>query len=141
MKFLLLAFLLAAAVPVSAQAKTSAGADTQGVYELSAVTVKPRPLNVAELQATLEATYPAPLRAVMAGGVVEVRFRVDSRGMPHDPAIIRTTHDLFNEPTLNAVRILRFAPAEVDDKPVAVWVVLPIHWSVAPPDPIPLPSR
>ena len=131
MRLLLLALLLmGVAVPASAQKDKLPDPDSMGVYELRAVTAMPRPINVAELQEALESSYPAALRDAMVGGEVEVRFRVDAQGLPHDLAITRTTHNLFDEPTLNAVRKLRFAPAEVNGKPVQVWVVLPIQWTV-----------
>lgn len=134
MRLLLLALLLmGAAVPASAQKDKARdrGADSEGVYELRAVTVLPRPTNLDELRVALQANYPPALRAASVGAVVEVRFRVDVRGVPRDLTVTRSTHPEFDVPTLESVRVLRFAPAEVDGKPVPVWVVLPIQWSVA----------
>jgi hypothetical protein len=45
---------------------------------------------------------------------------------------MHTTHAEFNAPTLAAVGKLRFTQAQVDGRPVQVWVILPIQWEVAP---------
>lgn len=125
--------LLLAAAPAAAQKTRSPAADSSHTYELREVTVVPRPVNVADLRRALQETYPAQLRDSVVDGQVDVRFRVDAQGMPQDLTITRSTHAPFDAPTLEAVRKLRFSPAEVDGKPVAVWVVLPIQWSVSDP--------
>jgi TonB family protein len=122
--------LLLTAAPAAAQKGRSLEADTTGVYELRAVTAAPRPLNVADLQAALLNTYPQELRDAGVNGEVQVRFRVDARGMPHNLVVTQSSNPQFDAPTLEAVRKLRFTPAEVNGKPVQVWVVLPIQWVV-----------
>lgn len=124
--------LLAAATPAAAQKTRSFDADSSKVYELREVTTGPRPLNIGELREALEAGYPPHLRAAAVSGSVEVRLRVDTRGVPHDLRVTRSTDAAFDEPTLQALRTLRFSPARLGEKPVTVWVVLPIQWTVAP---------
>jgi len=132
--FAALALLLAAA-PAAAQKadaqKAGAKPDSTGTYELSAVTAGPRPLNLQDLLLALEATYPPELRAARVGGEVLVRFRLDTKGFPHELKVMRSTESQFDAPTLEAVRKLRFSPAELEGRPVQVWVVLPIQWSVS----------
>lgn len=125
--------LLLAAVPAAAQKKhASADSAPDATYELREVTEVPRPLNVEDLRRALEAGYPPTLRVMGVGGRVEVRFRLDARGVPHDLAVTRSTDARFDTPTMEAVRKLRFRPAMLDGKPVAVWVALPVEWSVSP---------
>lgn len=133
MKTLLLALvLLAAATPAAAQKNRSA-ADSTGTYQLRDVTQIPTVLNVDDLRQALNAGYPPALRESRTGGQVDVRFRVDARGVPDaEMFITRSTNPAFDAPTLEALRKLRFSPAKVDDKPVAVWVLLPIEWTASP---------
>jgi TonB family protein len=120
-----LALALLSALPAGAQP------DDEAAYELSAVTVPPRPLNVAELQAELERLYPPVLRDAGVGGLVQVRFRVNTDGTVSNLEITSSTNHMFDEPSLAAVSRLRFSPAEVDGRPVPVWAELPIQWQTA----------
>jgi TonB family protein len=104
-----------------------------GTYELSAVEEQPRPTNVQELQRQLERNYPPLLRDAGVTGTVQVRFRVLENGTVDVPSIQVTssTHDQFNDPTIRSVQRLRFRPAKVNNRPVKVWVELPIQWQMA----------
>lgn len=105
----------------------------QGTYELSAVEEQPRPSNVQELQRQLERNYPPLLRDAGVTGTVQVRFRVMENGQVDAESITVTssTHEQFNDPTIRSVQRLRFRPARVNNRPVKVWVELPIQWTIA----------
>lgn len=120
---LLAAALFLAAAPAAAQPDTT-------VYQLSDVTTPPRASNVAELGAALETLYPQHLRAASTGGVVTVRMVVGRDGRIIDARPTHATDTAFVAPTLEAVKLLRFVPAEVGGRPVAVWMDLPIEWTV-----------
>jgi TonB family protein len=120
-----LALALLSAFPAAAQP------DDEAAYEMSEVTVHPRPLNVAELQTELERLYPPALRDAGVSGSVQVRFRVNTDGTASSPEITSSTDPRFDAPTLAAVSRLRFSPAEMDGRPVPVWAELPINWQVA----------
>ncbi|HEY0021356.1 MAG TPA: energy transducer TonB [Longimicrobium sp.] len=120
-----LVLALLSALPAAAQS------DDEAAYELSAVTVRPRPLNVAELQTELERLYPPALRDAGVTGSVQVRFRVNTDGTVSSLEITSSTDRRFDAPTLAAVSLLRFSPAEVDGRPVPVWAELPIQWQIA----------
>ena len=64
---------------------------------------------------------------------MQVRFRVLENGTVDVPSIQVTssTHDQFNDPTIRSVQRLRFRPAKVNNRPVKVWVELPIQWQMA----------
>lgn len=130
--FLFALALLLAAFPAAAQKSPGVRPDSSGVYELRDVQVLPRPINTARLQAALASTYPASLSDAPVSGTVEVRMRVDEKGVPRDLKVMQSTHADFDAPTLAAVANLRFVPAQVDGRPVQVWVILPIQWEVAP---------
>ena len=105
----------------------------EGTYELSAVEELPRPTNTADLSRQLARNYPPLLRDAGVTGTVQVRMRVleDGRVDGESIQITSSTHEQFDEPTMRAVRVLRFRPAKVNGRPVKVWVDLPIQWTVA----------
>lgn len=104
--------------------------DGVGGWELSDVDVVPRPRNIAVLQQALAEYYPRELRDAGVEGTVQVRFRVDTQGMPRDFIVTTTTEPGFNAATLRAASQLRFTPGQKDGRPVDVWVELPIAWSM-----------
>jgi TonB family protein len=105
----------------------------EGTYELSAVEELPRPTNSSDFQRQLARNYPPLLRDAGVTGTVQVRFRVLENGQVDAESIQITssTHEQFNDPTMRAVRALRFRPAKVNGRPVKVWVEQPIQWTVA----------
>ena len=106
-------------------------ADSVRVYELSDVDVQPRPRNVHTLQDELERRYPPDLRDAETQGTVQVRFRIDRQGNTHDFIVRHSTEPRLNEPTIEALRLLRFTPARENGEAVHVWVELPIQWQVS----------
>ena len=104
----------------------------EGTYELSAVEEQPRPTNLADLRRQLERNYPPLLRDARVVGTVQVRMRVTAEGTVDASSITVTSssHEQFNDPTIRSVQRLRFRPAKVNGRAVAVWVELPIQWTV-----------
>lgn len=120
----------AAAAPAAAApaAPRPPVADSTGSYELSGVEEMPRAINIATLQRELMRLYPEHLRNTGWSGQVHVRFRVSATGEISDPIVVRSSNADFDEASVRAVRHLRFHPARLDGRPVAVWVELPIQW-------------
>jgi TonB family protein len=131
-------FLIAAAAPAAAQQSTQA--DTARVYELTDVQMRPAALNSGELLAALNATYPPHLRAAGTPGTVQVQLVIGADGVPRDVTVLSATDTTFSAPTVAALALLRFSPAHVGDKPVAVRAVFPVNWTVAPDSPPPPPA-
>lgn len=115
--------------PVEERTASAPQPDTTGAYELRDVAEPPRPINLGTLQAELMRLYPEHLRNTGWRGQVQVRFRVDTQGAISRPVVVQSSNEAFNEPSIRAVRHLRFHPARVGGRPVAVWVELPIEWS------------
>jgi protein TonB len=63
-------------------------------------------------------------------GLVTVGFTVDLKGSVQDAAVVKTTHEILNEPALNALKKWRFKPAQKEGQPVAMHVVMPIKFDI-----------
>jgi TonB family protein len=133
MRALPLLVLLLAAAPAAAQQPAP---DSAPVYDLSAVEVLPRPQNVAEFTAALHQAYPAHLRQAGVGGTVHVAFVVGADGQPVDVRVVSTSDSAFSAPSTQAISLLRFSPAQVRGRPVAVRVEQPITWRTEAPPPV-----
>lgn len=125
MQRLAILFVLAAAVPAAAQQPS---ADSARVYELSEVEVLPRPRNAADFAAALREAYPPHLRTAGVGGTVQVGFVVGPDGVPADVRVLATPDSGFNAPTVRAVSLLRFTPAQAGGRAVAARVEQPVTW-------------
>ncbi len=123
------AVLCCAATPAAAQDGTAGG-----VYELAQVETMPRPTNVADMRAALDAGYPAELRASRRQGTVVVSMVVSPEGETREVGVVSSSEPGYDSATVAAVRLLRFTPAAVAGKPVAVRLELPIQWQPAPED-------
>ena len=80
-----------------------------------------------------EPGVPVPVNVVsptvgseFSGGSVQLEFVVDAQGKPTDFSIKSTTDEVLAKVVVNAVKQWRFLPAEVNGKPVATKVALPV---------------
>lgn len=99
-------------------------------YEVQDVDVQPRPTNARVLANAIARSYPLHLRNNGVTGRVIVRFRVDTRGVPREVYVVRSSHVELERPAMDAVRLLRFRPGMRGGQPVHVWITQPIEWTV-----------
>lgn len=101
--------------------------DTVG-YELRDVVEHPELINRREVSRLLHDNYPAELRSRGEPGVVTIRMLIKRDGMVDSARVtmVHASNTAFVEPAANVARGMRFKPATVDSRPVAVWVILPI---------------
>lgn len=123
--FLILA-VAAAAAPAAAQQ-----GDSARVYELREVDVLPRVENREDFARALARSYPPHLREAAAGGVVNLSFVIGADGTARDVRVLDASDTAFAAPSVQAVSVLRFSPAQVQGRPVAVRLEQPITWQVA----------
>ncbi len=73
-----------------------------------------------------------PPLAVKAGieGTVWVKVLVDKEGHPTETQLIKSTHEIFEEPALAAAQKFLFTPAYMTGGPVSVWVSLPFRFTL-----------
>jgi protein TonB len=80
-----------------------------------------------------EPGVPVPLAVVSPmvgaefnGGFVQLEFLVDAKGNPAEFSVKSATDDTLAKVVVEAVKQWRFLPAEIDGKPVAAKVALPV---------------
>ena len=91
----------------------------------------PRILNGAEVAALLVKSYPRTLREAGIQGKVVLWIYVDAEGRPGDCLV----HSSSGYPGLDraaeeVAAHMRFEPARLRDKPVAVWIAQPFEFSL-----------
>ncbi len=110
--------------------------DEEANPELSAApvftpyTVQPDLKNRAEVARALEENYPPLLRDAGIGGTVQVWFFVDEEGVVQRLQIDEPSgHKALDDAALRVGSALQFTPALNRDKPVPVWISLPVTFS------------
>jgi TonB family protein len=58
-----------------------------------------------------------------------VRFQITEEGTVSGVTVVRASDPAFTQPSIQLASEMRFVPAEVEGRPVAVWVDSPIAWS------------
>ncbi len=101
-----------------------AGAMQDLIYELSQLTVAPRPIAQPAPQ------YPPELQRQRVSGEVRLSFVVRPTGVTDQIRVIRSSNPAFEEPTIRAVRRWRFEPGEKDGEKVSARVNITIPFNV-----------
>jgi protein TonB len=127
-----LAFAAAAASsPARAQdpaVAATVAAQTAEAYELRDVVEQPELLNRREVARLVRDNYPREMRRRRETGTVTLRFLIRADGTVDSARVtmLNATNTEFAEPAAAVARQMRFKPATVDGRPVAVWVMLPV---------------
>ena len=94
-------------------------------------TIKPELLNKDEVSRRLLDYYPPALRAQRVGGEILLWVLVDERGRVVKSVVKRRAADNeFNSAAQHVARGMKFTPARNHDRPVAVWIQIPIVFKV-----------
>jgi TonB family protein len=94
-------------------------------------TVRPDITNRAEVARALEEAYPRALRDEGVGGTVTVWFLLDETGAVARTLVDQTSgYDALDTAALEVAETIEFTPAMNRDKTVAVWISLPITFTV-----------
>lgn len=115
---------LLACTPLAAHAQQ----DANTVYSPSELDVQPR-LSSQETTARLLArSYPADLQRAGITGTVQVQFVIDAQGKVDGTSVkvLSATVAKLGDAAKSVVPEIRFRPGEVNGKPVASVVLLPI---------------
>jgi protein TonB len=102
----------------------------------------PRPdVNPVPRNASPPFRYPVSLYAQRVQGNVTLRIFIDTTGRvhPESTTVAETSgYGALDTAAINGSRELAFQPAMKDDKPMAIWVLYPVHFRH--PDAPPLPG-
>ena len=93
--------------------------------------VGPRILNGAEVAELLEQNYPRTLREAGVQGTVILWVYVDIEGLPADCLVHSSSgYQMLDSAAQKVAAQMRFAPAQLMDKSVAVWIAQPFEFSL-----------
>jgi protein TonB len=130
-----LAVTVIASAPLCAQAnaaapRADAARASSPAYELSEVEVMPDLANRSAMGQVVRRNYPQELRRRGESGSVIVRILVQPDGRVDSASVTveNATAEGFDDAATNVARQIRFRPAKVGGRPVAVWVMLPISF-------------
>jgi len=131
------AALLACAAPAAAQGPAAPPADS--ARELAAVEEQPVLLNRREMVREIRSQYPLALWHAQVSGTVMLKFRITAAGVPDSASVqvVDATREGFAEAAVASARAMRFSPARLDGRAVAVWVTVPISFIYDPRQPPP----
>ena len=95
------------------------------VFEISEVDIAPVPPSLLEVRPN----YPEVAQKAGLTGRVVLKFKVDEDGSVSDVHVLKGD-EIFREPAIEAVKRLRYQPAELDGKPVPVWMTQRIAFAL-----------
>jgi TonB family protein len=74
--------------------------------------------------------YPVEAKKNNITGKSFVKVLVDKEGNVKKAVVIKSDHELFNQPAIDAAMKSKFTPAIQGGKPIAVWIVLPYRFTL-----------
>ena len=93
--------------------------------------IEPRLQNREELLRLLRELYPRGLREARIGGEVVLWVWVDEDGTPGRSQVQRSSgRQQFDDAAIAIASRMRFSPAMLLDKPVGVWIAIPVTFNV-----------
>jgi protein TonB len=100
------------------------------VYGAESVEEKPTLANAADVARLLDRNYPEALSEAGVAGRVMLEMTIDENGRvrPGSARVVSASHEEFTAATLRIAERMRFRPARVEGRAVAVMVTLPIDW-------------
>jgi TonB family protein len=112
--------------------------DVSAAPTFTPFTVRPDIANRDEVARSLVREYPPLLRDAGIGGTAHVWFFIDETGTVARVLVNETSgHPELDEAALRVARVIQFTPALNRDRPVAVWISLPITFQTREaPDPV-----
>lgn len=78
---------------------------------------------------TVPPVYPDEMRRDGVSGVVTVSILIDEKGNVTEPKVVKTTHEAFSQPAVDALSKWKFKPAKKEGAAVAMRVNIPIQFT------------
>ena len=116
---------LAQAVPQELRPEDRAAIEAGPVF--TPMTVRPEILNASEVQAALVREYPPILRDAGIGGMVVVWYYISETGQVLNARVSEGSGQAeLDAASLRVAAVFQFSPAMNRDRPVSVWIPIPI---------------
>ncbi|OGU67206.1 MAG: hypothetical protein A2499_02225 [Stygiobacter sp. RIFOXYC12_FULL_38_8] len=74
--------------------------------------------------------YPEEAKRNKITGKTFVKVLIDKNGNTKKAVVIKSEHELFNQPAIDAAMKSKFTPAMQGGNPIAVWIVLPYRFTL-----------
>jgi protein TonB len=78
---------------------------------------------------TVAPKYPTDLKRDGVSGVVSVKCTIDEKGNVTEPTVVKTTHEAFSGPAIDALSKWKFKPAKRGGTVVAIKITIPIQFN------------
>ncbi len=115
--------------PQPAPATDALAVSTEGPV-FTPYTVRPGLKNSAQVAATLEKNYPPILREAGFGGTATLWFFIDAEGRVQRMQVFKSSgNEQLDAAALKVAAVMEFTPALNRDRPVSVWVQIPITFT------------
>ncbi len=121
-KIILILFLISFAGLYAQQKAKLQKVDESGFIEVD---------KAPELVSKLNPEYPKLAKLAGIEGTVYLKLLIDEKGNVAKAKVEQGVKDMIDESALKAAKKAKFSPAMLKDKPIKVWVVLPIAFKLA----------
>jgi protein TonB len=78
---------------------------------------------------TVPPVFPEDMRRDGVSGVVTVSILIDEKGNVQEPKVVKTSHEAFSQPAMDALAKWKFKPAKQAGEAVAMRVSIPIQFT------------
>jgi periplasmic protein TonB len=78
---------------------------------------------------TVPPVFPDEMRRAGTSGVVTVSILIDEKGNVQEPKVVKTSHEAFSQPAMDALSKWKFKPAKQAGEAVAMRVNIPIQFN------------
>jgi TonB family protein len=123
-KIFLITIFFLSVVCITAQEKE--GIKMQSADEKGFIEVDKAPALVSQLKPV----YPKEAKMQDIQGKVFLKLLIDEKGNVAKAKVEKSVNPLLDKSALNAAKKAKFSPAMLKDKPVKVWVILPVAYKL-----------
>jgi protein TonB len=81
-----------------------------------------------QLLGKIEPIYPEAAKAQGIKGRVTLRVELDAAGEVSEISVLKSDSELLNEAAITAVKKVKFKPAQLEGKPIACTVIIPVDF-------------
>ncbi|MCL4550499.1 MAG: energy transducer TonB [Bacteroidetes bacterium] len=121
-KLILFALLISFAAAFAQERAKLLKADESGFIEVD---------KLPALVSPLRPEYPQLAKLAGIQGTVYLKLLIDEKGNVEKAKVEQGVKDMIDEAALNAAKSAEFSPAMLNNKPIKVWVILPVAFKLS----------